>query len=150
MKRLRELTVKSAGVAVFGCSDGLMSVLGIVVFIASRAPSLVFGAAVMGAVSAGYSMGAGEFLGQKQPDWPAVPVMAAATFTGTVLPALPYLWSAGWAALAQAATVCLLMALAVGRLRTWSRHRYFSTTAFIGLGMALTVGCNLLMPGGGM
>jgi hypothetical protein len=139
---------KLAGTAVFGGSDGLMSILGVVMFIASRSPSLVVPVAVMGAVSASYSMGAGEFLGQQQTDWPAVPVMAAATFAGTVLPALPYLWSSGWAALVQSATACLLVALAVGHLRSWRPHRYLETTAVIAVGVALTVACNLAMPGG--
>jgi hypothetical protein len=57
--RFRELAHRSAGTAVFGASDGLMSILGVVVFIASRSPSLVLPAAAMGAVSAAYSMGAG-------------------------------------------------------------------------------------------
>jgi hypothetical protein len=125
-----------------------MSILGVIVFIAARDPGLVFPAAAMGAVSAAYSMGAGEGMGQQETDWHAIPVMAAATFTGTVLPALPYLWSRGWAALAQSAAVCLLVALAVGHLRTWRKHRYAETVAVIGVGVAFTVGCNLLVPGG--
>lgn len=149
MKRVRELAEATAGTAAFGASDGLMSILGVVMFIASRSPSLVFPVAVMGAVSASYSMGAGEFLGQRQTDWGAVPVMAAATFAGTVLPALPYLWSSGWAALGQSAIACLLVALAVGHLRSWRRHRYLETVIVIGVGVALTVACNLVMPGGG-
>jgi VIT1/CCC1 family predicted Fe2+/Mn2+ transporter len=125
-----------------------MSILGVVMFIASRSPSLVVPVAVMGAVSASYSMGAGEFLGQRQTDWGAVPVMAAATFAGTVLPAVPYLWCSGWVALAQSAVACLLVALAVGRLRSWRPHRYIETTAVIAVGITLTVACNLVMPGG--
>jgi len=49
---------KLAGTAVFGGSDGLMSILGVVMFIASRSTALVFPVAVMGAVPASYSMGA--------------------------------------------------------------------------------------------
>jgi protein-S-isoprenylcysteine O-methyltransferase Ste14 len=148
VKRVLKLAEATAGTAVFGASDGLMSILGPVMFIASRSPALVFPVAVMGAVSASYSMGAGEFLGQEQADWPAVPVMAAATFAGTVLPALPYLWSSGWAALAQSAAACLLVSLAVGRLRAWRRHRYAETVLVIAVGVVLTVGCTLIMPGG--
>lgn len=148
MKRVREFAEATAGTAAFGASDGLMSILGVVMFIASRSPSLVVPVAVMGAVSASYSMGAGEFLGQRQTDWGAVPVMAAATFAGTVLPAVPYAWSSGWAALGQSAVACLAVALAVGRLRSWRRHRYLETTIVIGVGVALTVACNLVMPGG--
>ncbi|MGH3266919.1 MAG: VIT1/CCC1 transporter family protein [Trebonia sp.] len=146
--RLRGVAREAPGTAVLGASDGLMSVLGVVVFIASRSPSLVFAAAVMAAVSAAYSMGAGQFLAQRGADWRAVPVMAAATFGGTVLPAVPYLWSGGHAALAQSAAACLLTALAVGRLRTWRRHRYAETVAVTGMGVALTVACNLLAGGG--
>jgi hypothetical protein len=97
-----------------------MSILGVVMFIASRSPSLVVPVAVMG----------------------------AATFAGTVLPAVPYLWCSGWVALAQSAVACLLVALAVGRLRSWRPHRYIETTAVIAVGITLTVACNLVMPGG--
>jgi hypothetical protein len=74
--------------------------------------------------------------------------MAAATFAGTLLPAIPYLWSAGWAALAQSSAVCLAMAVAVGHLRSWRKHRYAETTAVIAAGIALTITCNLLTGGG--
>jgi len=136
-----------AGTAVFGASDGLMSILGVTLFIASRDAALVFPVAFMGAVGAAYSMGAGEFLGQQQTDWPKVPVMAAATMAGTTLPAMPYLWSGGWLALTQSGAACLLVALAAGRLRSWRRHKYLETVAVIGAGIAITVICNLLMPG---
>jgi VIT1/CCC1 family predicted Fe2+/Mn2+ transporter len=125
-----------------------MSVIGIIVFIASRSPGLVFGAAAIGAVGAAYSMGSGEFLGQEKTRWSSVPVMAGATFFGTVAPAVPYLWARGWTALAESVAICLLVALAVGHLRTWRRHRYMETVAVIGVGVALTIGCNLLVPGG--
>jgi VIT1/CCC1 family predicted Fe2+/Mn2+ transporter len=148
MTRLGELALRSVGTAVFGASDGLMSILGVVVFIASRSPSLVLPAALMGALSSAYSMGAGEFLSQRRTDWAAVPVMAAATFTGTLLPAVPYLWSAGWAALAQSCTVCLAVALVVGHLRSWRPHRYAETTTVIAFGVVLTIACNLLAGGG--
>jgi len=136
------------GQAVFGVSDGLMSILGVVLFIAARSPALVFPAALMGGVSAAYSMGAGEFLGEDDsPGWAASLVMGAATFAGTVLPAVPYLWCAGWAALAQSCAVCLLVALLVGHLRSWRPHRYAETTLVIALGVILTFACSLLTGG---
>jgi len=133
-----------AGAAVFGASDGLMSILGPVMFTASRWPQLVFPIAV----SAACSMGAGEFLGQEATNWAAVPVMGAATFTGSVLPSLPCLWSSGWAALAQSAAACLAVAVAVGHLR-WRRHRYAETVAVLALVVAVTVLCNHFVPAGG-
>ena len=149
MTGLRALARRVSGTAVFGASDGLMSILGVVMFIASRSPSLVVPVAVMGAVSAACSMGAGEFLGQQTTDRAAVPVMGAATFTGSVLPALPYLWTSGWAALAQSAVVCAVVAVAVGHLRSWRRHRYAETVGVLAAVVAVTVACNLVMPGGG-
>jgi VIT1/CCC1 family predicted Fe2+/Mn2+ transporter len=142
-------TSRLAGTAVFGASDGLISILGVVLFIASRQPDLVFPVAVMGAVSASYSMGAGEFLGQQETDWPSVPAMAAATFAGSVLPAAPYLWSRGWAALAQSGAVCVLVAFAVGRMRSWRKHKYLETVLVLAVGITITVACNLVMPGSG-
>jgi hypothetical protein len=137
-----------AGAAVFGASDGLMSILGSVMFTASRWPQLVFPIAFMGAVSAACSMGAGEFLGQEATNWAAVPVMGAATFTGSVLPALSRLWSSGWAALAQSAA-CPAVAVAVGHLRSWRRHRYAETVTVLALVVAVTVLCNHFMSAGG-
>lgn len=147
MKRLRQFARRTAGTAAFGVSDGVMTILGVVVFVAARSPSLVFPVALMGSVSGSYSMAAGEFLGQEATNWETVPVMAAASFAGPLLPAVPYLWCSGWAALAQSCAACLLVAIGVGHLRSWRRHRYAETVAVIGVGVALTIGCNLATGG---
>jgi hypothetical protein len=126
----------------------LVSIVGVIILLASQAPHLVFPAAAMGAVSAAYSMASGDAMGQTQTHWAAVPVMAASTFAGTVAPALPFLWTSGWMALAQSGAIALLIALLVGYARSWRKHRYIETVAIIGFGVALTVACNLLVPGG--
>lgn len=102
----------------------------------------------MGAVSAAYSMASGEAMGQEQTHWAAVPVMAASTFAGTVAPALPFIWTSGWMALTQAGAIALLIALLVGYARSWRKYRYIETVVIIGVGVVLTVACNLLIPGG--
>lgn len=135
--------------AVFGASDGLMSILGPVMFTASRYPNMVFPVAIMGAVSASCSMGAGEFLSQEETNWPAVPAMVAAVFLGSVLPALPYLWTRGGAALYQSMAICLAVAMVVGYMRTWSRYRYVQTIGVLALVFGITVFCNTLVPSGG-
>lgn len=140
---------KLARQAVLGASDGVMSILGPVMFTASRYPHLVFPVAFMGAVSAACSMGAGEHMSEEKSEPGAPLVMAGATFAGSVLPALPYLVTSGVAAVCWSAGICILVALAVGRLRQWRRHRYAETVAILGFVALVTVGCNLVMPGGG-
>ena len=125
-----------------------MSILGPVMFFASRDPRYVFPVALMGAVSASASMAAGEHMSEdRQSAW-APAAMGAATFTGSVLPAIPYLFARGTAAICCSAAVCAAVALGVGRLRSWRRHRYLETLAILALVAAVTVGCNLLLPGG--
>ena len=139
---------KLAGEAIFGCSDGLMSILGPVMFTASRYPHLVFPVALMGAVSASASMAAGQRMSEdRQSAWAPV-VMGAATFTGSVLPAIPFLFTRGVPAICCAAAVCVTVALGVGRLRSWRKHRYLETLAILALVAGVTVVCNLLLPGG--
>jgi VIT1/CCC1 family predicted Fe2+/Mn2+ transporter len=140
--------VKLASQAIFGGSDGVMSILGPVMFTASRYPRLVFPVALMGAVSAAGSMAAGEHMSEERTDYRAVAVMGAATFAGSVLPAFPYLFTSGIAAICCSAAVCLAVALGVGHLRSWRKHRYAETVAILAFVAGLTVICNLFMPGG--
>jgi VIT1/CCC1 family predicted Fe2+/Mn2+ transporter len=140
---------RAAGQAIFGASDGLMSILGPVMFTASRYPRLVFPVALMGAVSASASMAAGEHMSEDRTDYAAAAVMGAATFAGSVLPAAPWLAVSGTAAVCWSAAVCAAVALAVGRMRSWRRHRYLETAAILAGVAGLTVACNLLIPAGG-
>lgn len=134
--------------AIFGSSDGLMSILGPVMFFASRNPRLVFPVALMGAVSASASMAAGEQMSEQATDWAAVAVMGLATFTGSVLPAFPYLFTRGLPAAGLTAAACMAVAVAVGHLRSWRKRRYAETLAILAVVAALTAACNLLVPGG--
>jgi Protein of unknown function (DUF1003) len=125
-----------------------MSILGPVMFTASRYPRLVFPVAFMGAVSSACSMGAGEHMSEETSE-PGAPVaMGLATFAGSVLPAVPYLWTSGIAAVCCSAVICVAVAAGVGHLRSWRKHRYAETVAILGFVAAVTVGCNLLLPGG--
>jgi len=126
-----------------------MSILGPVMFTASRYPHLVFPVAFMGAVSASASMAAGEQMSEQSTSWPAVAAMGAATFTGSVLPAVPYLFTHGVTAVCCSAAVCVAVALGVGHLRTWRKRRYLETLAILAAVAGVTVICNLLVPGGG-
>ncbi len=134
--------------AIFGASDGLMSILGPVMFFASRDPRLVFPVALMGAVSASASMAGGEQMSAEQETIWAPAAMGAATFTGSVLPAIPYLFTRGLPAICCTAAICVAVALGVGRLRSWRKHRYLETLAILAAIAALTVVCNLILPGG--
>jgi hypothetical protein len=133
---------------IFGGSDGLMSIMGPVMFTASRYPMLVFPVALMGAVSASCSMAAGEHLGEDSSEPSAVVMMGAATFGGSLLPAVPWLATSGTAAVCWCAGIILAAALLVGRLRSWRRHRYIETIAILALVAGVTVACNLAVPAG--
>jgi VIT1/CCC1 family predicted Fe2+/Mn2+ transporter len=137
-----------ASQAIFGSSDGLMSILGPIEFTASRYPHLVFPVAFMGAVSASASMAAGEQMSEEKETLWAPAVMGAATFTGSVLPAVPWLFTRGVPAVCWSAAICVAVALMVGHLRSWRPHRYAETLAVLACVAALTVACNLALPGG--
>jgi hypothetical protein len=145
---ITDARAKLAGEAVFGGSDGLMSILGPVMFFASRDPRYVFPVAFMGAVSASASMAAGQQMSEdRQSPWAPV-MMGAATFAGSVLPAAPFLFARGLTAICCSAAVCVAVALGVGHLRSWRRHRYAETLAILALVAGVTATCNLLIPGG--
>jgi len=117
-------------------------------FFASRAPHYVFPVALMGAVSASASMAAGQQMSEDRQSPRAPVVMGLATFAGSVLPAVPYLFARGLTAICCSAAACVAVALGVGRLRSWRRHRYAETLAILGLVAGVTVICNLFLPGG--
>lgn len=138
-----------AAQVIFGGSDGVLSILGPVMFTASRYPHQVFPVALMGAVSAACSMGAGEHMEREGTPAAATAAMAAATFAGSAAPAVPWLFTSGVPAICWSAAVVLAVALAVGRLRSWRPHRYAETVAILAAVAAVTVACNLALPAGG-
>lgn len=132
---------------IFGLSDGAMSILG-VVFYASGHGSLVFPIAFAGGVSAAVSMAGGEWLSESRNGLGASAAMGAATLAGSLLPALPYAFLAGWRAPAVSVVMLLAVAGAVARLRRGQNYPYAGTFAVLAVVLAASVACALLIPGG--
>jgi hypothetical protein len=136
--------------AVFGSFDGTASLLGVVIYLLLAHPALIFPAAVSGAASSAVSMGGGEWLSDSDSGFAASAVMAGATFAGALLPAVPFAFSSGAAAVAGSAAVCLGICVAVARLR---ENRGFGlalaeTLGILAAVLAVTVLCGLFLPGG--
>ena len=96
--------------AILGGFDGTASLLGVVIYLLLTHPALIFPTAASGALSSAISMGGGEFLSDSGSGLGASGVMAAATFAGAVLPALPFAFGAGPAEI----TACSLIITGIG------------------------------------
>jgi VIT1/CCC1 family predicted Fe2+/Mn2+ transporter len=99
-----------------GLSDGLMSMLGVVLYLLSR-QSLIFPVALMGGISSAISMAGGEWLSDSENGFAASCVMGGATGLGAILPALPYAFVTGPAAVADSVVICVLIGFVVSCLR---------------------------------
>jgi VIT1/CCC1 family predicted Fe2+/Mn2+ transporter len=136
--------------AILGGFDGMASLLGVVVYLLFTRPSLIFPAALSGAASAAVSMGGGEWLSDSDSGFGAGAVMGAATFTGALLPAVPFALGRGPLAVAESALVCLGITVTVAALRH-SRSlpvALAETSGILAVVLAVTVLCGLFLPGG--
>jgi len=137
--------------AVFGSFDGLASMLGPIVLLASSGhATLVFPAALCGALSSATSMACGEWLADNDRDLAASGVMGGATFAGAILPALPWTFTHGREAIVLSMLLCIAAGCVVACLRP-CRGTGLALAETIGLlalvGLVVTV-CALLLPGG--
>lgn len=135
--------------AVFGGFDGTASLLGVIIFLLLTHPVLIFPTAAAGAASAAISMGSGEFLSDSGRGFAASGVMAAATFTGAILPAVPFAFSTGPAAIATSAVLIVCIGVTVSLMRP---NRGFSlalaeTFVLLAAVAAVVVACALTFPG---
>lgn len=136
--------------AIFGLSDGLMSILGVVLDLRAH-PDLVVWASVVAAVSAGASMAVGQYLSEDTDDGvPACVMLGAATAAGTVLPSLPYLWLRGGGAFAATGGICAALVLLVAAMRAHRQwRRFLLAVLLLAAVFGLTWACALAVPTGG-
>ena len=135
--------------AVFGSFDGTSSLLGVIVFLLLTHPKLIFPAALSGAVSSAISMAAGEWLSDSDNGFGASTVMGAATFTGALLPAVPYAFGTGPLAITGSAVIIVGIGVLVAFLRP-NRGRALAvaeTFGILGVIFLVVVACGLLLPG---
>jgi len=136
--------------AILGGFDGTASLLGVILYLLLTHPALIFPAAASGAVSAAVSMGGGEWLSGSGNGLPAAGVMAAATFTGAVLPAVPFAFGTGPAVIAASAALCAAICVTVAFLQP-GRGRGPALAETFGLLLAVAAVvllCSLVLPGG--
>lgn len=116
MRSAPEEKARLARSAVFGLADGMMSLLGVVLYLLGH-QALIFPAALSGAISSTLSMAGGEWLSDSDNGLPASVMMGLATGLGSLLPALPYLFERGPAAIAESGVICIMIAVIVTFLR---------------------------------
>lgn len=136
--------------AVFGASDGMMSILGVVFYLGAH-EGLILPAAAIGGVSSALSMAAGEWLSDSEHGLGASLVMGVATGLGSVVPAVPYAFASGGAAWGLSAALCALLTVAVGLLRTSPASRVKRvgiTFGVLAVVYGVTLGCALAGGGG--
>lgn len=134
--------------AIFGLSDGMMSLLGVVLYLLGH-QGLILPAAISGAVSSALSMAGGEWLSDSDSGLRASCVMGAATGVGGVLPALPFAFASGRMALGCMVVICLGIGALVALMRTGRpRLRAFAeTAAVLALIFVAVLLCGLFLPG---
>lgn len=135
--------------AVFGGFDGCASLLGVIVYLVASHPSLIFPAALSGAIGSAISMGGGEWLSDSENGFAASCVMAGATFTGALLPAIPFALWTGPLAMAGSGVVCCAIGFVVACLRP-NRGLGLAvaeTFAILGAVAGVTLVLGLFLPG---
>ncbi len=140
---------KLAKPAIFGLADGLMSMLGVVLYLMGH-QSLIFPAALSGGISSALSMAGGEWLSDSENGFAASCVMGGATGLGAILPALPYAISTGPAAVAESVVICCLIGFIVSLLRP-NRGLGMAVTETFGILLAIfaaVLALGLILPGG--
>lgn len=137
--------------AVLGGFDGTASLLGVIIYLLFSHPVLIFPAAVSGASSAAVSMGGAQWLSDSGKGFGPSLVMAAATFTGAILPAVPFALGTGPAAVAEAGVLCAGICFTVAALRDTARYgiALLETFGILAAVVTVTVICGLFLPGGG-
>ncbi len=134
--------------AIFGLADGLMSMLGVVLFLLGH-QDLIFPAALSGGISSALSMAGGEWLSDSENGLGASCVMGGATGLGAILPALPYALGTGPAAVAESVVICCLIGFVVSLMRP-RRGLGMALVETFGILLAIfgvVLACGLFLPG---
>lgn len=107
---------KYADSAIFGSFDGITVTLGIL-FSLTGNPLVIFSAILGVAAAEGVGMAAGEWLSESDNGFGAAITIGAATALGSVLPALPFLFTSGALALGLAFSIIALIGVVITALR---------------------------------
>lgn len=134
--------------AVMGLADGLMSMLGVVLYLTGH-PRLIFPAALSGGISSALSMAGSEWLSDSDNGFGASCIMGAATGMGAIFPAVPYALTTGAPAIAASVVICVAIGVLVAFLRP-NRGRDLALTETFGVLIVIFTVClllGLILPG---
>lgn len=142
------MSARLARPAIFGLADGMMSLLGVVLYLLGH-EALIFPAALSGGISSALSMAGGEWLSDSDNGLGASCVMGAATGVGAILPAIPYAVTSGTTALACSIVICVLIAAVVALMRPMRSQTlaFAETYAILGAIFLVVLACGLFLPG---
>jgi len=140
---------KLAQPAVLGLADGMMSLLGVVLYLLGH-QSLIFPAALSGGISSALSMAGGEWLSDSENGLGASCIMGAATGLGAILPAVPYALATGPGAVGESVVICCLIGACVALLRPGRSlpRALLETFGVLAAIFAAVLLCGLFLPGG--
>jgi VIT1/CCC1 family predicted Fe2+/Mn2+ transporter len=131
-------------VATFGACDGLGIVLGLVagMIVSHQAAHAVWAAALSGGVAEFFSMANGQRISDSRSGWLPPLAIGAASLAGCALPAVPYSFSSGTAALILALALCA----AVAGVISWARPEKGALAVVETFGLLIVTGiaCGLV------
>ena len=117
MTTLRAQLAAQTKLACFGAFDGVVTVLG-AVFPNTGNPHVLLLTCIGLAASGAVSMGGGELVSDSTAGWAASTAIGVTTGLGTLLPAAPYLFTRGAAAVVLSLLLCLFTAGAISWVKT--------------------------------
>jgi VIT1/CCC1 family predicted Fe2+/Mn2+ transporter len=127
----------------------MVSLLGAVWFLSDH-PALVLGAAISGGVTSAVSMAGFDSLSDSDRSVRESCTLGAATGVGCALPAVPYAFLHGAAAVGVSVAVCASLAVLIALIRP-NRSRALSLAEVLGVvavAFAAVIVCGLFLPGG--
>jgi hypothetical protein len=136
---------------VFGCGDGMVSLIGAVLYLSAHHPALVFPVGVTSGATAAVSMAGFDWLSDDTDHgFGESCVLGAATWAGSMLPAIPFAFTRGAAAVAMAVVICLAIVAVIAMIRP-NRGKGLSlieTGAVLAAAFAAVLICGVIFPGG--
>lgn len=120
MKKISETTTT----AIFGASDGLVATMALILATMGHGRKVVLAAAIGLLIAEGFGMAASQYLSDPKRDLRLAFIMGVATSVAIIVPALPWTFSAGAAAVTASCVIGLVFASLIayarpGGLRSW-------------------------------
>ncbi|MGH3733744.1 MAG: VIT1/CCC1 transporter family protein [Acidimicrobiales bacterium] len=103
--------------AIFGASDGLVATMALILATESHGKKVVLAAALGLLIAEGFGMAASEYLSDTKRDLRLALIMGVATSLGIILPAIPWTFAGGAAAVGASCAIGLILAGVIAYLR---------------------------------